>query len=156
MPLEQVWGNTVYVCISLYLSICYPMLPNVLVQLLGKNLQLIQWVYELFFQFSYKAKTTIGLATGRVWDGPLLPHSRSNHINLFPIPVPNPRRGRLISPIPVYKRVDNTIPVLKVFSGQDGIGRGGFRYCNYLIRCNVDWPINISREPIIVSSEVHL
>ena len=76
----------------------------------------------------------IGLATGRVWVGPPLPHSRPNYINLFPIPIPNPGWGGLMSPIPVYKRVDNPIPVPNVFSRRGwvrgrvwGRGRGRVR-----------------------------
>ena len=33
----------------------------------------------------------------------------------FPIPVPNPGRGELVSPMPIYKRADNLIPVPNVF-----------------------------------------
>ena len=67
----------------------------------------------------------IGLATRRVWVGSPLPHSRPNYINLFPIPIPNPGWGGLVSPIPVYKKVDNPIPIPNVFSRRGRVrGRG--------------------------------
>ena len=46
----------------------------------------------------------VGLATGRVWAGPPLPHSRPNYINLFPIPVPYLRRGGLMGSHPHASR----------------------------------------------------
>ena len=65
---------------------------------------------------------TIGLATGRIWAGPPLPHSCPNYINPFPIPIPYPGWDGLMSPITIYKRVDNPIPVPNVFSGRGGVG----------------------------------
>ena len=59
----------------------------------------------------------LGMATGRVWDGPPLPHFRPGYIFFFPFPSPNPGRGELVSPMPIYKRADNHIPVPNVFSG---------------------------------------
>ena len=57
--------------------------------------------------FAHNNKNTslnVGLATGRVWAGPPLPHSRPNYINLFPIPVPYPRRGGLMGSHPCTSR----------------------------------------------------
>ena len=46
----------------------------------------------------------VGLATRRVWAEPPLPHSRPNYINLFPIPVPYPGRGKLMGSHPCFSR----------------------------------------------------
>ena len=94
MPLEQVWGMTVYVCISLYLSICYLMLPNVLVQFWARTCNSFNEFMNFFSIFLLgKDNNRIGNKTGLGRATPTPFPSQSYKSLSHPHPKPGTGRG---------------------------------------------------------------